>query len=274
MTRLIVLFSIIALLVPGLPSAQAASTLLEAPASDQLTRASVIRVVDGDTVHVDLDGEDDTIRLIGIDTPETVDPRGPVACFGQEASAFTKAVLAPGTAVWLERDVSDTDRYQRLLRYVWIEYNSSDQRFSDVVGLDTVEDGELVLFNQLLVSQGYAASSAYPPDVEYQSTFIEDQRVAREESRGLWGSCSAFGVPAGGSGQSDPQPTSAPTSGTTSGSGAVAGSCDPSYPDACIPPISDSGDLDCGDVAERRFQVLPPDPHGFDRDLDGIGCES
>lgn len=259
------------LFAPSLISAQDVS--VAAPNRDRLTQASVIRVVDGDTIHVLLDDTDDTIRLIGVDTPETVDPRKPVACFGQEASAFTKLLLAPSTEVWLEKDVSETDRYQRLLRYIWITYDPSDARFAGLIGVDSVKAGQLILFNQLLVSQGYAASSAYPPDVKYQSTFIEDQTSAREGGRGLWGACSAFGIPAGNEpGSVDPASTQVSTIPAREAEG--GGQCDPSYPGVCIPPVSQVGDLNCGDVPSRRFEVVPPDPHGFDRDGDGVGCES
>ena len=267
-SHVLLLAALIALLVSSLSLAQSIPGLVRAPERDQLEPATIIRVVDGDTVHVNLNGADVTLQLIGIDTPETVDPRKPVACFGREASAFTKEMLVPGTDVWLEKDISDTDRYQRLLRYIWIAYDSKDQRFTGLDGLDNVEDGELVLFNQLLVSQGYAASSAYPPDVEYQDTFIDDQRVAREANRGLWGACSTFGVPADRSGQAEVESTSEAVVGSS------GGDCDPSYSSVCIAPISVAGDLDCRDVPYRHFQVLPPDPHGFDGNSDGEGCES
>lgn len=289
MIRLALRF-VIALLVLALvtfpASGRANQALVVAPDASQLTAATVARVVDGDTVHVTLDGQDATLRLIGVDTPETVDPRGPVGCFGREASTFTKHLLSVGTQVWLERDVSETDRYGRLLRYVWIAFDATDPRFADLVGLDGVEDGQLVLVNQLLVGQGYAASSAYPPDVAYQTTFVDDQRAARDAGRGLWGACSAFGVPAA---SQQGQPTARPTppaprpptaaagqttAGDATGDVSAGGtSCDPSYPGVCIPPISVAGDLDCGDVPYRRFQVLPPDPHGFDANGDGEGCE-
>lgn len=133
------------------------------PESDHQTSEvfRVARVVDGDTVKLE-DGR--SVRYIGIDTPETVDPRRPVGCFGKEASAENKAVVS-GEDVRLERDVSDTDRYGRLLRYVYV--------------------GDIFV-NEYLVREGYARASSYPPDVKYQDVFREAEREARESKRGLW----------------------------------------------------------------------------------------
>src|SRR3954449_8811553 len=86
------------------------------PAADP-ARAFVTRVVDGDTIHVAIGGHDETIRLIGINTPETVDPRSPVECFGQEAHEHTEQLLPKNTEVRLVRDVEARDRYGRLLAY-------------------------------------------------------------------------------------------------------------------------------------------------------------
>lgn len=123
-------------------------------------------VIDGDTVEIE-DGK--KVRLIGIDTPETVDRRRPVGCYGKEASNFTKLQLT-GKEVTLEKDISETDKYGRLLRYIWLG--------------DT-------LFNETLVSEGYAQSSAYPPDVKYQNRFVAAQSEARNEKKGLWGGACA-----------------------------------------------------------------------------------
>jgi len=150
------------------------ATPSNAPAPDPLppglTEARVTRVVDGDTIHVEIQGQEFTVRYIGIDTPETVHPSQPVGCFGPEASARNKEMV-DGKTVGLERDVSETDAFGRLLRYVYV-------------------GGDMV--NAALVRDGYAQSSTYPPDVKHQATFIELQRQAREAGRGLWGaSCSS-----------------------------------------------------------------------------------
>jgi micrococcal nuclease len=108
-----------------------------------------------------------------------------------------------------------------------------------------------VLVNEALVRAGLAVVVTYEPDTKYLlDRYVPAEQAARAAGVGLWAA-------AGGS---TPQPVS-------------GGNCEPAYPDFCIPPPSSAGDLDCGDVEGRRFTVLPPDPHGFDRDADGVGCE-
>lgn len=124
----------------------------------------VVRVVDGDTIKVLIDGTEKTVRYIGIDTPETVHPEKPVQCFGMEASAKNKA-LVEGAYVRLERDISDVDKYGRLLRYVYVG--------------DT-------FINYELVAQGYARSLTYPPDVAYNELIREAENTARVNGLGLW----------------------------------------------------------------------------------------
>lgn len=217
------------------------------PSGPPLVEAHVVRVVDGDTLEVRIGGQVATVRIIGVDTPETVDPRQPVMCYGPEASAYTRQLVdQAGGHVLLEKDVSETDRYGRLLRYVWLEH----------------PDGRRML-NYELVAQGYAQASTYPPDVRHQELFLQAQREAQAAGRGLWGACGGFGVPAV---TPTPVPVPTPTAAPPS-----RGNCSPAYPDVCIPPPPP--DLDCGDIPYRRFTVLPPDPHGFDREGDGVGCE-
>jgi len=143
------------------PTAAAAS-----PMGDQ---AQVTRVVDGDTIEVLMAGITYRIRYIGIDTPETVDPRRPVQCYGREASARNRE-LVEGKTVELEKDVSETDEFGRLLRYVWV-------------------DGEMV--NATLVREGYAVAATYPPDVKHQELFLGLQREAIDAGRGLWSACAS-----------------------------------------------------------------------------------
>lgn len=133
---------------------------------DGTTPATVLRVIDGDTIEVEVDGGTHKVRYIGIDTPETVDPRRSVGCYGEEASAANKA-LVEGLTVGLEKDVSETDVFGRLLRYVWL---NGDE-----------------MVNAVLVREGYAQSSAYPPDVRYQELFDGLETEARSAGRGLWG---------------------------------------------------------------------------------------
>jgi len=143
-------------------------------ASPPTGQAVVKRVVDGDTIVVHVGGRDERVRLIGIDTPETVDPRKPVQCFGKEASAHTKELLPPGTAVRLERDVEPRDRYDRLLAYV---YRTSDGLF---VNLELARDG-------------YAQQLTIPPNVAYVDQIRSAVAEARRAGRGLWSSCADSG---------------------------------------------------------------------------------
>jgi len=164
----------------------------------------VVNVVDGDTIDVLIDGQEYRVPYIGIDMPETE--------------------LVSGKTVRLEKDVSETDQYGRLLRYLWLE------------------DGAMV--NSTLVAEGYAQVASYPPEVKYADAFLELQRTARADGVGIWGLAPATPSPGG---------------------------CDPAYPDVCIP--SPPPDLDCGEITYTNFKVLAPDPHMFDGDKDGVGCE-
>lgn len=129
----------------------------------------VIKVVDGDTIEVSIGNQPEKIRFIGIDTPETVDPRKTVQCFGLEASNKTKELLT-GKRVLLEADPTqgNRDKYKRLLRYVYIL------------------DGTMV--NKLLIEQGFAHEYTYMSNpYKYQAEFKAAQKSARGNKRGLWG---------------------------------------------------------------------------------------
>lgn len=132
-------------------------------------QAYVTKVIDGDTIELQ-DGQ--TVRLIGIDTPETVDPRRPVGCFGKEASNETKRLVF-NKVVILQKDVSETDKYGRLLRYVYLP----------------LEDGQTLFVNDYLVRKGFAKALTFPPDVKFNEQFREAEQQAREAKRGLWGRC-------------------------------------------------------------------------------------
>lgn len=133
--------------------------------------AVVDRVVDGDTVVVSVAGERERIRLIGVDTPETVKPDAPVDCYGPEASAFTTSALPEGSTVWLEDDASqgDADRYDRLLRYVWSP------------------DGTML--NEQLVAGGYGREDTYDDAYRYRDRFVAAEASAEASRVGLWGAC-------------------------------------------------------------------------------------
>ena len=138
------------------------------PAAAPGRTATVTRVVDGDTAHVRLRGQDVTIRFIGVDTPETVAPGQPIECYGPEASRFTTRELT-GETVRLEFDVERIDPYGRTLAYIWMP------------------DGSL--FNKTLVRRGFATVATYPPDTKYVGRFEASERAARDTGRGLWGAC-------------------------------------------------------------------------------------
>lgn len=178
----------------------------------------VTKVVDGDTIRVLLDGREEKVRYIGIDAPESTTAQ---EAFGKEATK-RNTQLVRDQIVELYRDVSETDRYGRLLRYVVT--NS-------------------VFVNLKLVEEGYAKAVTYPPDVACATIFQYAERTARELGKGLW----ALATPS------------------------LSPNCDPAYPDECIP--SPPPVLSCSEISFRNFRVLSPDPHGFDQDGDGLGCE-
>lgn len=224
--------------VASAPPTTPPPTTPPAPALPEGQDTTVESVVDGDTIVV---AGGTRVRLIGVDTPETKDPRTAVQCFGREAGAHTASLLGSGTPVRLVYDAERHDRYGRTLAYV---YRRSDGLF----------------VNAALVAGGYALVTTFAPNVAHAEEFIALARAAREDGRGLWAAC-------GGDPSGAPAPPPAPSPPPAAG-----GPCDASYPGVCIPTAPP--DLDCGDVAERRFAVVPPDPHRFDGDGDGVGCES
>lgn len=193
--------------------------------------AAVTRIIDGDTIEVDINGQSSRVRYIGMDTPERGDPFFDVAT---EANRQ----LVEGQTVILVKDVSETDRYGRLLRYVYLP------------------DGTFV--NAELVKQGYALVATFPPDVAHQELFVQLQQEARTAGLGLWGEANGITTPL--------------PDVVIPGTDQPATTCDPSYPTVCIPPPPPN--LNCGSIPYQDFTVLEPDPHGFDRDNDGMGCES
>lgn len=135
------------------------------PTLDFSAEYLVTKVVDGDTIEIDMNGQTLKVRYIGIDTPEMIHSARPVGCFADEATLRNKQ-LVEGRKVRLVKDVSETDKYGRLLRYVY----SGD-----------------IFVNMALVNEGYAKSATYPPDVKHSKDFIEAEKVAREGYVGLWG---------------------------------------------------------------------------------------
>ena len=142
-------------------------------------KATVVRVVDGDTIVVHIGGRDENVRILGIDTPETHKPNTPVECFGPEASDRMTALLPKATIVRLVRDVEARDRYGRLLAYV---YRDSDGLFIDLT----------------MVSEGYAGTLAIPPNLAHRAEFDAAATAAQSAKRGLWPACGGNHVVKGG----------------------------------------------------------------------------
>ena len=155
-------------LVLGLLLLGACST--HAPSSASWGNATVVKVTDGDTISVMVNGATEKVRLIGIDTPETKKPDTPVQCFGPEASAYTASLLPIGTEVRLERDVEARDKYGRLLAYVYV---AADRTF----------------VNLQIVRQGYARLLTIPPNVAHSEEFVVAARAAEADDIGLWAGC-------------------------------------------------------------------------------------
>ncbi len=133
--------------------------------------ANIVRVVDGDTVQVNVEGKTETVRLIGMNAPESVDPRKPVQCFGMEASNKAKEVLAD-KKVFLETDPveGDKDIYGRFLRYIFLEDGTN--------------------FSKLMINEGYAREyTYYGKQYKYRDEFKNSQQEAKAEKMGLWGVC-------------------------------------------------------------------------------------
>lgn len=155
---------------------------------------SVVKVVDGDTVDVSIDGKTERLRLIGINTPETVDPRKPVECFGVEASNKAKSILS-GKKVILESESSqgERDKYDRLLRYVFLEDGTN--------------------FNLSMIKEGYAYEYTFDVPYKYQTEFKKAQKDAQNGKVGLWGDiCQTSSV-------AKQTTTVAPTTASTNNSG-------------------------------------------------------
>ncbi|HXK38756.1 MAG TPA: thermonuclease family protein [Candidatus Paceibacterota bacterium] len=199
----------------------------------------VVKVVDGDTIAVEMNGKSETIRLIGLDTPETVDPRKPVQCFGEEASKKAKELLT-GKMVRIEVDPSqdERDKYGRLLAYVFLE--------------------NAVFFNQLMISEGYGHEYTYNLPYKYQVEFKEAEKTAREEKKGLWAKTIA--------GDCSPEPALQGEAGFR-----APGSYD------CSRNAYNCSSFKTQAEAQHAFELCGGDQsdiHKLDSDMDGKVCES
>ena len=215
------------------------------------TEATVVRIVDGDTIVVAYDGAEFKVRYIGMDAPETKDPNSLIEWMGPEATE-ANADLVEGKTVFLEKDVSEVDRYDRLLRHVWL-----------------TEGTAWTLVNLELVRLGVATAQSYPPDVMYDELYRAGVADAQTSALGLFGATPA--PTAKPTAQPTAKPTPKPTLRPTAKPKA-ASKCHPSY-DPCLPIV---GDLNCPDVRDMGrapVDVIGPDEYGLDRDDDGLGCE-
>jgi micrococcal nuclease len=138
--------------------------------------AVVDRIVDGDTIDVVVDGREERVRLIGIDTPEVAHPSSgdrpgnPAECFGDEAKRFTETMLGSGTPIRLERDIVARDDYGRLLAYVH-------------------RAGDGIFVNYEIVRQGFAQPLTIAPNDRFAPLFVEAAQLAEADDAGLWSSC-------------------------------------------------------------------------------------
>ena len=220
------------------------------------TQATVVRVIDGDTIVVSYDGEEYKVRYIGMDAPETKDPNSPIEWMGPQATEANSALVA-GETVFLEKDASEVDRFDRLLRHVWL-----------------TDGAAWTLVNLELVRQGVAIAKSYPPDVRYDELYRAADADAQGAALGLY---AATPEPtAEPTAKPTPKPTAKPTPKPTPKPTAKpkpASKCHASY-DPCLPIVSD---LNCPDVramGKAPVRVTGPDDYGLDRDDDGWGCDS
>lgn len=178
-----VVLAVLALIVLGLVALGVPALLRPGRGGDEGAApaagpARVVRVVDGDTLVVDVGGTEERVRLIGVDTPESVAPHRPVECWGHEASSQLADLVPADTMVRLVRDVEPRDAYDRLLAYV---YRAGDDLF----------------VNRALVDAGAAEAMPYPPNTTHRSEFAAAERAARTARSGLWGACGGPDVTVG-----------------------------------------------------------------------------
>lgn len=270
-----------------------------------LQKATVVGSANGDTLVLSINGKQMTARLLLIETPEA----SVGACFSGAATAFVAAVLPPGSSVALERDQSDLDGLGRPLRYAYLPDGSMlneqlvrggfarvkpsppDQKYLERL----LEAEEQAKRDGLGLWSACATPSPAPALVQPPATPMPTATALAAvvaPTQVVPATPSPSPTPPPPTATPTPVPTATPTATPTAeptipptptpaptpAPTAVApppaqpANCDPSYPTVCIPPAPP--DLDCGEIPHRRFEVLPPDPHRFDADKDGIGCES
>lgn len=147
-----------------------------APPSDSTAETAVVEfVIDGDTVDLIIDGQEERVRLIGVDTPESVSRDTPIQCYGEEASAALKGLLPINSVVRIERDSEARDRFGRVLLYVY--------------RADANTPGGELFVNQWLITNGFADTLFFEPNTTYRSQFTRLRNTARDTGVGLWGVC-------------------------------------------------------------------------------------
>lgn len=216
------------------------------------------RIVAADLFEVVVEGRPEAVRPIGVKAPNALDPQRPVDCYGAEATQVARALLE-GKRVRVEGDpaVGARDADGRVLAYIWLP------------------DGGL--YNEVLLRQGFAVEDAVAGLSRFQPLFSEAQVDAKRQGKGLWSprTCGGFRqLPPDKQPQKPaaaPKAEPSPKPGQASAQPKPGGNCDPSYPGVCIPPPPPL--LACQQLAFGKFKVIPPDPHRFDPDRNGIGCE-
>ena len=223
--------------------------------------ATVVRIIDGDTIVIDRGQGQEHLRYIGMDTPEIVKPDTPVQPFGPQAAAANDRLVGGRRTVTLEKDVSEVDRYGRLLRFVWLR--------------DPTQPTGWLMVDRALLRDGLARVTTFPPDVRCVAAFLADQRYAQARGFGQWGGSGA------GAAGSAPAPFLGPV-------GSVAPSLASAAPTGSAafyrPPGWDGiSDVDCKDFAThaqaQSFFIgtggsTTNDPYRLDSDHDGKACES
>lgn len=139
-------------------------------------KAKVKYAVDGDTIWVDIDGKDEKVRFVGVNTPEVAKDGEPAEFMADEAKDFTNKTIK-NKEIYLEKDISDRDKYDRLLRYIWLE---------KPVDNPTLNDIETKTLNGILVKEGLAFANYYKPDIKYQEYLKKLEKSAQDNKLGIW----------------------------------------------------------------------------------------
>ncbi|HAQ06998.1 MAG TPA: nuclease [Bacillus bacterium] len=222
-----------------------------------LMAVTVSRVVDGDTIET-TDGQ--KIRFIGVNTPESTTK---TETYGKEASSYTTSKL-DGKQIWVQKDVSETDRYGRLLRIIWLAIPTDDMNEDEI---------RSKMFNADLVLNGYAEPSTYPPDVKYSEFFVQFAREAREAGTGLW----AYGTDGTTKGDLDPKPVAKKQESTTASKPATTTSKPAAATTAPAASTQPEYFANCTELRTKYPNGVPSTHPAYqpkmDRDKDNYACE-